>query len=182
MQVLESPATVSPANNDTGVALRKGTLRLSNSRNIAAPADVAGSSTEQKAPDMNATATQHEKTEEELLAEFEEAEKIAQTKRDALAAHRNSKRGDVLARLRNDIKTYGFTAKELGVGSGTTATPSKLPKEPKGDAAPRVKSDKSTHPYKGPNEGETWAGRGKHPDWLTREINVNKRTKEDFKV
>lgn len=177
MEVLEAPATVSTVGNETPVVARKGTLRLPNSRNIAAPADVAGSSNEQQGHEMNATATK-ELSEEELLAQFEAAEKAAQAARDALAAHRNSKRGDVLARLRSEIKTYGFTAKELGVGSGTTATPSKLPK---GDGAAKTTASKADHPYKGPNEGESWAGRGKRPKWLVEAIDKGKKL-EDFKV
>jgi DNA-binding protein H-NS len=48
------------------------------------------------------------------------------------------------------------------------------------DKAPKARRKRATPKYKGPN-GETWAGRGARPRWLTGAIQAGKKL-EDFLI
>jgi DNA-binding protein H-NS len=74
---------------------------------------------------------------------------------------------DVIAEIREKMKAYGLTAKDIG-GSGAGR------KRSSGAAAKTVK-------YRGPN-GETWSGgRGRKPRWVTEALAKGKKI-EDFAV
>ena len=92
-------------------------------------------------------------------------EKIAQLEAEAkeLTAKKDALRAEVLTELKSDIATFGFTAADLF--DTPKATKSKSTKEPK---------------YQDAN-GNTWAGVGKRPKWLTEAIATGK-SQEDFKI
>ena len=81
----------------------------------------------------------------------------------------------VLAEIRQKIKAYGITAKDLGfkatdVGSGefragesrskSGRVRAKLPKKPVRPVQPKYRDQ----------SGNTWSGRGKRPKWLVQAI------------
>src|SRR6266496_4126085 len=73
---------------------------------------------------------------------------------------------EVVAEIKQKMKEYGLTAKDLG-GPG----------RPKKSRAPAAK--KTAARYRGPN-GETWSGgRGRKPRWVTEALAKGKKL-EDF--
>ena len=92
-------------------------------------------------------------------------EKLAQLEAEAkeLTTKKNAIRAEVLAELKADIALFAFTAADLF--DTPKATKSKSTKEAK---------------YADAN-GNTWAGVGKRPTWLTEAINAGK-SQEDFNV
>jgi len=92
-------------------------------------------------------------------------EKLAQLEAETkeLTAKKNAIRAEVLAELKSDIATFGFTAADLF----DTPKPAKT----KGTKEPK---------YKDAN-GNTWAGVGKRPKWLTEAIAAGK-SQEDFEI
>ncbi len=61
--------------------------------------------------------------------------------------------------------------------------PPKFAQEPAKKTRSRNKAGDSNLPikYKGPNEGETWTGRGRLPNWLTN-YEAEGRKREEFRV
>ena len=92
-------------------------------------------------------------------------EKLAQLEAETkeLTAKKNAIRAEVLAELKSDIATFGFTAAEL------FETPK--PAKTKGTKEPKYRDE----------NGNTWAGVGKRPNWLTEAMKSGK-SQEDFKV
>lgn len=81
-----------------------------------------------------------------------EAEKIKQKEVDK-----------VIAEIREKMKVYGLTARDLGV------------------TEPRARKSKRAAKYRGPN-GELWSGgRGRKPAWVVKIIESGKSI-EDFKI
>ena len=73
---------------------------------------------------------------------------------------------DVVAEIRDKMKTYGLTAKDIGGAPGRKRASSGTPKAAK---------------YRGPN-GETWSGgRGRKPRWVTEALAKGKKL-EDFEI
>jgi DNA-binding protein H-NS len=78
---------------------------------------------------------------------------------------------EVVAEIKEKIKTYGLTAQDLGLAGGRA-------KKSPTRAAPRKKSAVR---YRGP-KGETWSGgRGRKPRWVTEALAKGKKL-EDFEV
>ncbi len=71
-------------------------------------------------------------------------------------------REDALNICREFVKEYGFTPQELGMKKFSKKATTLPPK------------------YIGP-EGETWAGRGRKPNWLQK-AELQGKTAEDFKI
>ena len=92
-------------------------------------------------------------------------EKIAQLEAEAkeLTAKKDALRAEVLAELKADIALFAFTAADLF--DTPKATKSKSTKEPR---------------YADAN-GNTWAGVGKRPNWLTEALKAGK-SQEDFEI
>jgi DNA-binding protein H-NS len=92
-------------------------------------------------------------------------EKLAQLEAETkeLTAKKNAIRAEVLAELKSDIATFGFTAAEL------FETPK--PAKTKGTKEPK---------YADAN-GNTWAGVGKRPTWLTEAVRAGK-SQADFLI
>ena len=92
-------------------------------------------------------------------------EKLAQLEAEAkeLTTKKNAIRAEVLAELKADIALFAFTAADLF----------DTPKTTKSKSAKDVK-------YRDEN-GNTWAGVGKRPNWLTEAMKSGK-SQEDFKV
>ena len=92
-------------------------------------------------------------------------EKIAQIDAEAkeLAKKKSALRAEVLAELKSDIAAFDFTAAELFETPKPTKT--KSTKEAK---------------YADAN-GNTWAGVGKRPNWLTEALKAGK-SQEDFEI
>jgi DNA-binding protein H-NS len=71
---------------------------------------------------------------------------------------------DVIAEIRQKMKTFGLTARDIG-----------------GAARKRAAGAKAAVKYRGPN-GETWSGgRGRKPRWVTEALAKGKKL-EDFAV
>jgi DNA-binding protein H-NS len=91
--------------------------------------------------------------------------------------------GEVIGRIRDAIKHYGLTAADLGLARG--------PGRPKGSgkAAPVArKARRGAGKAKGggaakyrDDQGNTWVGRGKRPQWL-RDALAGGKTLADFAV
>ena len=92
-------------------------------------------------------------------------EKLAQLEAEAkeLTTKKNAIRAEVLAELKADIALFAFTAADLF----------DTPKATKSKSTKAVKYADGT--------GNTWAGVGKRPKWLTEAINAGK-SQEDFNV
>ena len=73
---------------------------------------------------------------------------------------------DVVAEIREKMKAYGLTAKDIGGAGGRKRNSGGTPKTVK---------------YRGP-DGETWSGgRGRKPRWVTEALAKGKKL-EDFEV
>lgn len=68
---------------------------------------------------------------------------------------RESELADVIYKVKESIKRYGLTAKDLGLDTSGNEAKNKRP-----DVAPK---------YRGP-DGQEWSGRGKNPRWLTKAV------------
>ena len=87
-----------------------------------------------------------------------------------IEAARQAELSEVIARVKQLIAEYGLTAADLGFkmagAMGMVAGKIRLPVAVK---------------YRGPN-GETWSGRGKPPNWLTRLETEEGRHRDEFLV
>ena len=102
-------------------------------------------------------------TYKELLAQRAELEKqIEETRSVEVAA--------AAAQAKQLIAEYGLTAADCGFRQGSNVAPALAGKA---RSAVAVK-------YRSPN-GETWSGRGKAPNWLTR-LEAQERDRADFLV
>jgi DNA-binding protein H-NS len=94
---------------------------------------------------------------------------IAQLQKEADTLRKKEAAG-VLARIKEAITVYGFTAEELGVGtrkaraSKTATAPAAKRKGAKKAAAPRFKDD----------QGNVWGGRGPRPAWFKAALESGK--------
>lgn len=80
---------------------------------------------------------------------------------------REQERAAVIAEIKHKIAEYGLTAKDLGFDAKRAVTSKKA-----GRKVPVRYRD---------NNGNTWAGRGKRPTWLTNALS-NGATLEQFAV
>jgi DNA-binding protein H-NS len=99
---------------------------------------------------------------------------------------------EVIARIRHAVEFYGITASDLGLGR-KTAGKSAATKKPGRKAAAKVAKGPLKAALKGAakgtlngtlyrdEEGRTWVGRGKRPQWLRDQLAAG-RSLEDFKV
>lgn len=85
----------------------------------------------------------------------------------------------VIGRIREAITVYGLTAADLGLAP---AKATKAPKAAVGQKRAARKAGKAAAVAKYRNEaGQTWAGRGKRPQWL-RDALAGGKTLADFAV
>jgi len=129
------------------------------------------------------------------LSKYEEIQnKIAELQKQADELY-NSERKTAIQECKEKIKLYDLTASDLGLSGGAGrgrkaatktvagksagSTKSKATAK-KGRKAGRKPVKKAEPKFIGPN-GETWAGRGKQPNWLTDLIN-NGASLDDFRV
>ena len=91
---------------------------------------------------------------------------------------RKQESNEVLARIKEAIAVYGFTAAELGVAGG--AKRGRTPKALSGKAGRKSsgKGGASAPKYRDPN-GNVWSGRGPRPAWLKAALDAGKSA-EDF--
>lgn len=85
-----------------------------------------------------------------LKKQIEDLEKKAQKAREAEVA-------DVVARMREAIKVYGITAKDLGLTAAT-----RMPRAVK----KATRAGAGIPKYRDPKSGKTWTGHGKPPMWI----------------
>lgn len=102
---------------------------------------------------------------------------------------RRKEMGEVIERIRDAIRHYGLTAADLGLARG--------PGRPKGSAKAAAGAAKKTRRARGTgaaaksassravkyrdDQGRTWVGRGKRPQWLRDALAGGKKL-EDFAV
>ncbi|MFT3818482.1 MAG: H-NS histone family protein [Rubrivivax sp.] len=86
---------------------------------------------------------------------------------------------EVIGRIREAIDHYGLTAADLGLGR---AAPVPRKKKAAGGrkAAPKAGAAAASAAYRN-DAGQTWAGRGKRPQWL-RDALAAGHTLDEFKV
>ncbi|HIV70181.1 MAG TPA: H-NS histone family protein [Candidatus Aquabacterium excrementipullorum] len=99
------------------------------------------------------------KTYIELMAEIEQLQSQA-------AKLKDREKSEVVARIKQAIAVYGFTAKDLGLdkpgrGAGKASTrkakaPKRAGRKPRAATAPKFRDE----------AGNTWSGRGPRPAWL----------------
>jgi DNA-binding protein H-NS len=96
---------------------------------------------------------------------------------------------EVIARIRHAVEFYGITASDLGLGRKTAAKPPAGANKPARKAAAKASKGPLKGALKGApkgtlyrdEEGRTWVGRGKRPQWLRDQLAAG-RSLEDFKV
>lgn len=132
-----------------------------------------------------------------ILSKYEEIQnKIAELQKQADELY-SSERKTAIQECKEKIKLYDLTASDLGLSGGagrgrkaatktaagksaaSTKTKSKTTAK-KGRKAGRKPVKKAEPKFIGPN-GETWAGRGKQPNWLTDLINAGSSL-DDFRI
>ena len=80
---------------------------------------------------------------------------------------REQETADAIADIKEKMRLYGLTAKDLGLGRGGG-----------GGRAPRGKAAAAAIKYRGPN-GETWSGgRGRKPQWVTQALQQGRKLEE----
>ncbi|MCA0241985.1 MAG: H-NS histone family protein [Proteobacteria bacterium] len=83
---------------------------------------------------------------------------------------------EVIGRIRQAIDHYGLTAADLGLGRAAPVVRKKKA------AAGRAKAAPKASPVAYRNEaGQTWAGRGKRPQWLRDALEAG-HTLDEFRV
>lgn len=92
-----------------------------------------------------------------------------------------TERQDALNALRAQIKTFGFTAGELGLNSRNKRKVSSGPLAPRSDSRQRKAVRKPVAPKYADGAGNTWSGRGKRPLWLVAAVS-NGLAIESFKI
>lgn len=130
------------------------------------------------------------------MSKYEEIQnKIAELQKQADELY-NSERKTAIQECKEKIKLYDLTASDLGLsggagrgrkaaaktGTGKTAVSKtkSTTAAKKGRKAGRKPTKKAEPKFIGPN-GETWAGRGKQPNWLTDLINAG-ASLDDFRI
>lgn len=130
------------------------------------------------------------------MSKYEEIQnKIAELQKQADELY-NSERKTAIQECKEKIKLYDLTAADLGLSGGagrgrkaaakTTTGKAAASKTKsttvtkKGRKAGRKPVKKAEPKFIGPN-GETWAGRGKQPNWLTDLINAG-ASLDDFRI
>lgn len=130
------------------------------------------------------------------MSKYEEIQnKIAELQKQADELY-NSERKTAIQECKEKIKLYDLTAADLGLSDGAgrgrkaaaktaagKAAASKTKSTTvakKGRKAGRKPVKKAEPKFIGPN-GETWAGRGKQPNWLTDLINAG-ASLDDFRI
>jgi DNA-binding protein H-NS len=128
------------------------------------------------------------------LSKYEEIQnKIAELQKQADELYTNERK-TAIQECKEKIKLYDLTASDLGLsGAGrgrkpaakksagkTAATKGKTTAAKKGRKATRKPVKKADPKFIGPN-GETWAGRGKQPNWLSELINAG-ASLDDFRI
>lgn len=106
-----------------------------------------------------------------LQQQLQEAEDTVNELRKKLHEERQGERLQAIAAARELIKTHGLTASDLGLSG----------KRPVKAAATGDKRNVVSPKFKDPDTGKTWAGRGKHPLWLTAQLKAG-RSKADFLI
>lgn len=126
-----------------------------------------------------------------ILSKYEEIQnKIAELQKQADELY-SSERKTAIQECKEKIKLYYLTASDLGLSGGagrgrkagakTAASKTKsTTAAKKGRKAGRKPVKKAEPKFIGPN-GETWAGRGKQPNWLTDLINAG-ASLDDFRI
>jgi len=88
---------------------------------------------------------------------------------------------DVIGRIREAITFYGITAEDLGLAAKPAKQAQAVKRaKPGRKAAKPAKAAKAAVTYRNEN-GQTWGGRGKRPQWL-RDALAGGRTLEEFRV
>ena len=84
----------------------------------------------------------------------------------------------VIERIRDAIRHYGLTAADLGLARGKGAA---KPAAKKTRGRRRAKAAATGVPKYRDDQGRTWVGRGKRPQWLRDALAAGKKL-EDFAV
>jgi DNA-binding protein H-NS len=85
----------------------------------------------------------------------------------------------VVSRIKDAIHHYGLTAKDLGLTSGRSGASGRAARTPMGRKAVTVRKPVPVK-YRD-EEGRTWTGRGKRPNWFKAALEAGKKP-EDFAV
>ena len=102
------------------------------------------------------------------MATYLELKQRAEKLMEEAEQMRQKEISDVIADIREKMKTYGITLQDIGGGSSGAKRSSR------GGSKAAVK-------YRGPN-GETWSGgRGRKPRWVQEALKAGKKI-EDFAV
>ena len=106
---------------------------------------------------------------------------------------RKRERTEIIAKIKEAIAAYEFTAEDLGLSSARLHNPAKklTAKTNQHGRGPERRTDKKSSimdrrgvvapKYRDLTTGATWTGRGKQPKWLAAAIKGGKKL-EDFKI
>jgi DNA-binding protein H-NS len=96
---------------------------------------------------------------------------------------RKKELAEVVAKIKDAIKHYGLTAKDLGVSTSprkSASAPNRNGRVLSGKRGGRGKRKSTTRPVKfKDDQGNTWGGLGKRPDWFKAALAAGK-TPEDL--
>ncbi len=115
----------------------------------------------------------------EMMAQIEELQKQAEKIRKEEFA-------SVVKAIKTQIRDYGITAQDLGLGLGSAGEVGKNAKRPGGKSArkvsvKRLRARVKVAPKYRDHEGNTWTGRGKQPKWIVAALSSG-RTLDSFLI
>lgn len=112
-------------------------------------------------------------TASELQGQIEQAETQIRQLREKLLKQKTEERASAIAQVKQLIKTHGLSGGDLGL-SASRARTAKAGRSSNQGVKAAIK-------FRDPATGNTWAGRGKTPNWLAAKLATG-QTKENFAV
>jgi DNA-binding protein H-NS len=107
---------------------------------------------------------------QEILREIEKMDQARATLASELEELKKAEKSKAIKSINAEIAAHGIRPSELEFLD--SAIPAKKEKKPERNLPAQ---------YKDPVSGDTWHGRGKHPDWLKNYV-AQGRKKEEFKI
>jgi DNA-binding protein H-NS len=108
---------------------------------------------------------------QELLREIEKTDQVRAKLNQELEELKKAAKSKAIESINAEIAKHGILPSELKFPH--QSNPAKKETKPERELPAR---------YQDPVSGETWHGKGKHPDWLRKALEDKTKTKEDFLI
>ncbi len=92
-------------------------------------------------------------------------------------ALRKKEVGDIIAKAKEAIRHYGLTAADLGFGKATPKAGG-APAKPRKAAAKKPAAKSMRAPKFADDQGHSWGGIGKRPDWFKAALAAGKKPED----